>query len=162
MNKDFHEPKKHLFDMRNLFLLAAIAIMMMISETASAQWTDLFGSGNANQKAELSSNKAATVKWNMTEYEFGEIAQNEPKTVEFTFTNTGDKPVFITNAEASCGCTKLTYAKAPILPGKEGKISTVFDAKEAGAFSKSVTVYLSLEAPNDVFELKFNGTVVKK
>ncbi|MCQ2251278.1 MAG: DUF1573 domain-containing protein [Bacteroidales bacterium] len=148
--------------MKNLFFMAAFAIMMMISASASAQWTDLFGSGNSNQKAELSTNKAAAVKWDMTEYEFGEIPQDQPKTVEFTFTNTGDKPVFITNAEASCGCTKLEYVKAPILPGKTGKISTVFDAKEAGVFSKSVTVYLSLDAPNNVFELKFNGTVVKK
>ncbi len=136
--------------------------MMMISNSASAQWTDIFGSGNTTQKAELSSNKAATVKWSMMEYEFGDIPQNEPKTVEFTFTNTGDKPVFITNAEASCGCTKREYAKSPIRPGKTGKISTVFDAKELGVFDKSVTVYLSLDAPNNVFELKFNGTVVKK
>lgn len=147
--------------MRKVFYLMAVAIMMMISETASAQWTDLFGTGGTSQKAELSTNKAASIKWNMTEYEFGDIKQNEPKTVEFTFTNTGDKPVFITNAEASCGCTKLTYEKAPVLPGKTGRISTVFDAKEAGVFSKSVTVYLSLDAPNDVYELKFNGTVVK-
>ncbi len=148
--------------MKNVFFVAVFAIMMMISSNASAQWTDLFGSGNANQKAELTSDKQAAVKWNMTEYNFGDIIQDQPKTVEFSFTNTGDKPVFITNAEASCGCTKLTYEKAPILPGKTGKISTVFDAKELGVFSKSVTVYLSLDAPNNVFELKFNGTVVKK
>ncbi len=148
--------------MKNVFLMAVFAIMMMISSNANAQWTDLFGTGNANQKAELTTDKQAAVKWNMTEYNFGDITQDQPKTVEFTFTNTGDKPVFITNAEASCGCTKLTYEKAPILPGKSGKISTVFDAKELGVFSKSVTVYLSLDAPNNVFELKFNGTVVKK
>lgn len=148
--------------MKNVLYLAVFAIMMMISQTASAQWTDLFGSGNSNQKAELTSDKAAAVKWEMTSYSFGDIPQNDPKMVEFTFTNTGDKPVFITNAEASCGCTKLEYKKEPILPGKTGKISTVFDAKELGVFSKSVTVYLSLDAPNNVFELKFTGTVVKK
>lgn len=148
--------------MKNLLFIAFVAVMMMMANTASAQWTDLFGSGNTDQKAELSTGKAAAVKWEMTSYSFGDIPQNDPKTVEFTFTNTGDKPVFITNAEASCGCTKLEYKKEPILPGKTGKISTVFDAKELGVFSKSVTVYLSLDAPNDVFELKFTGTVVKK
>lgn len=148
--------------MRKIFYLAVLVLMMMVSQNASAQWTDPFGSGNAPKKAELSTNKQASVKWNMTEYTFGDIPQNEPKTVEFTFTNNGDKPVFITNAEASCGCTKLTYDKAPVLPGKTGKISTVFDAKELGVFNKSVTVYLSLDAPNNVFELKFTGIVIKK
>ncbi len=140
----------------------AIAIMIIISNTASAQWTDPFGTGNTNKKAELTTNKAAAIEWDKTEHNFGNIAQNVPQKIEYTFTNTGDKPVFINNAEASCGCTKLTYDHAPILPGKKGTISTIYDAKELGNFNKTITVYLSLDAPNDVQELKLNGTVVKK
>ena len=148
--------------MKKFLLTALVAVLMtMFSENASAQWGDLFsGSGNPG-KAELSSDKKASLEWDVTEYNFGDIKQNEPKTIVYTFTNTGDKPIFITNAEASCGCTKLEYQKSPVMPGKTGTISTVFDAKELGTFNKSVTVYTSLDAPDNVFELRLNGNVVK-
>jgi len=145
------------------FLLTAFTavVLLTLSENASAQWTDIFGTSGNTGKAELSSDKKATLEWNVTEYNFGDIKQDEPKKVEYIFRNTGDKPIFIKNAEASCGCTKLEYEKAPVMPGKTGKISTVFDAKELGTFNKSITVYTSLDAPDDVFELRLNGNVVK-
>lgn len=142
--------------------MALVAILISISNSASAQWTDLFSGSTSNSgKQELTSDKAASIKWDKMVHNFGDIKQNEPKKIEYVFTNTGDKPVFIQNAEASCGCTKLEYSKAPIMPGKTGSISTVYDAKELGNFNKSITVYTSLEAPNDVFELHLNGNVVK-
>ncbi|MBO4244335.1 MAG: DUF1573 domain-containing protein [Bacteroidales bacterium] len=147
--------------MKKLLFTAAILIALFAAQTASAQWNDmLLNSGNKG-KAELSTNKAATIKWDKTEYDFGDIKQNNPQKVEYVFENTGDKPVIITKAEASCGCTKLTYDQKPIMPGQKGTISTVFDAKELGLFQKSITVFMNLDAPNDVYELKLNGSVVK-
>ncbi|MBP5502980.1 MAG: DUF1573 domain-containing protein [Bacteroidales bacterium] len=147
--------------MKTLLLTAAILIALFTAQTASAQWNDmLLNSGNKG-KAELSTNKAATIKWDKTEYDFGNIKQDNPQKVEYVFENTGDKPVIITKAEASCGCTKLTYDQKPIMPGQKGTISTVFDAKELGLFQKSITVFMNLDAPNDVYELKLTGSVVK-
>jgi hypothetical protein len=93
----------------------------------------------------------------------GDVKQKVPTLVEFTFTNTGDKPVMILDAEASCGCTKLTFKREPVAPGKQGTISTVYVSEdgETGIFNKSITVKMSLEAPNDVYVLKLNGNVVK-
>ena len=147
--------------MKTLLLTAAILIALFTAQTASAQWNDmLLNSGNKG-KAELSTNKAATIKWDKTEYDFGNIKQDNPQKVEYVFENTGDKPVIITKAEASCGCTKLTYDQKPIMPGQKGTISTVFDAKELGLFQKSITVFMNLDAPNDGYELKLTGSVVK-
>ena len=147
--------------MKKLLFTAVIMIALMAAQTASAQWNDmLLNSGNKG-KAELTTNKAATIKWDKTEYDFGDIKQNNPQKVEYVFENTGDKPVIITKAEASCGCTKLTYDQKPIMPGQKGTISTVFDAKELGLFQKSITVFMNLDAPNDVYELKLTGSVVK-
>ena len=147
--------------MKKLIFTAVIMIALMAAQTASAQWNDmLLNSGNKG-KAELTTNKAATIKWDKTEYDFGDIKQNNPQKVEYVFENTGDKPIIITKAEASCGCTKLTYDQKPIMPGQKGTISTVFDAKELGLFQKSITVFMNLDAPNDVYELKLTGSVVK-
>ena len=133
----------------------------MAAQTASAQWNNMLLQGGNSGKAELTTNKAATIKWDKTEYDFGDIKQNNPQKVEYVFENTGDKPIIITKAEASCGCTKLTYDQKPIMPGQKGTISTVFDAKELGLFQKSITVFMNLDAPNDVYELKLTGSVVK-
>jgi len=151
--------------MKRIIYLAIVAVMMMIADTASAQWTDIFGSnggGNA-AKAELSTNKASTVKWEALEKNLGDVKQKVPTLVEFTFTNTGDKPVMILDAEASCGCTKLTFKREPVAPGKTGTISTVYVSEdgETGIFNKSITVKMSLDAPYDVYILKLNGNVVK-
>ncbi len=132
-----------------------------LSQLGFAQWTDPFGSSSNQGKVELSDNSSKAVVWDKVSHDFGDIKQNNPQKVEYKFTNTSGRPVLITKAEASCGCTKLTYDQAPIMPGKTGTISTVYDAKEEGLFQKSITVYLSLEAPYHVYELKLTGNVVK-
>ncbi len=150
--------------MKKILFMAIVAVMMMMANSASAQWTDIFNNpGNSSSKAELSTSKAATVQWDNLEVNMGDVKQKVPTLVEFTFTNTGDKPVMILDAEASCGCTKLTFKREPVAPGKQGKISTVYVSEdgETGIFNKSITVKMSLAAPNDVYVLKLNGNVVK-
>ncbi|MBR4266578.1 MAG: DUF1573 domain-containing protein [Bacteroidales bacterium] len=147
--------------MKRIILIAVAMFFMAISQDAKAQWTNPFGAPASNQKAELTTNKSASLEWENTAQLLGEVKQNNERKVTFTFKNTGDKPVFLINAEATCGCTKLEYSKAPVAPGKTGTISTIFDAKELGNFDKSITVYTSLTAPNDVFVLKIGGIVVK-
>ena len=150
--------------MKRFFFLAIVAVMMMVADTASAQWTDIFNNpGTSSGKAELSTNKASSVKWDVLDADLGDVKQKTPKLVEFTFTNTGDKPVMILDAEASCGCTKLTFKREPVAPGKTGTISTVYVSEdgESGIFNKSITVKMSLDAPNDVIVLKLHGNVVK-
>ena len=147
--------------MKKILLTSILALGLFMANSASAQWNDLLLNSGNQSNAQLSTNKAATIKWDKTEYDFGNIKQGNPQKVEYTFENTGDKPILINKAEASCGCTKLTYDQKPTLPGQKGSISTVFDAKELGLFQKSITVFMSLDAPYDVYELKLTGTVVK-
>ena len=76
-------------------------------------------------------------------YDFGTIKEaNGPVACTFEFTNTGDKPLLIIDATASCGCTKPEYPSKPIKPGKKGKIKVTFSPiGRAGAFRKTVKVY---------------------
>lgn len=146
--------------MKKLIFLFSMILLVGITG-AKAQWTNPWGaSTNNNQKVELTSSNQAQIQWIKTEHDFKEVKRYNAQKIEFKFKNTGDKPVLITNAEASCGCTKLEYSKAPIMPGKEAIISTVFDAKELGVFQKSVTIYTNIPAPHDVYELKLYGEVV--
>ncbi|MCB0506590.1 MAG: DUF1573 domain-containing protein [Cyclobacteriaceae bacterium] len=78
--------------------------------------------------------------WESTVYDFGTIELNKPVDHIFEFTNTGDVPLIISNAKASCGCTVADYTREPIAPGSKGFVSARYNAAHAGAFTKTVTV----------------------
>ncbi len=55
--------------------------------------------------------------------------------------NTGDKPLIISSAKASCGCTVPKYPKDPIAPGKSADMTVEYTTTtKAGAFNKTVTI----------------------
>lgn len=82
----------------------------------------------------------ATIEWDVTEHDFGEIKKGQPVTVKFNFKNPGMIPLIITDVKSSCGCTVPDYPKAPIPSGGTGTIEVTYDAKNSGYFSKTVTV----------------------
>lgn len=73
--------------------------------------------------------------------DYGSVAANSDGKREFVFTNNGNKPLIITNAVGSCGCTVPTYSKEPIAPGAKGVIGVKYDTSRAGQpFTKTVTI----------------------
>lgn len=107
----------------------------------------------------IGQNKAdALIKFDKDTYSFGRVNQNNPATVEFTFTNTGKTPVIVESATAECGCTTPEYPKAPVMAGKKGTIKVTYDAKTMGSFTKRVTVKL-VNVP-DSKVLTINGEVI--
>lgn len=102
----------------------------------------------------------AVISWKSETIDVGQIPQGTPKTIKFEFTNATSKPVLVTNVKAACGCTATDYSKEPIAPGKTGYVNATYNAANAGAFTKSVTVTTSdSDAPK---KLTFKGTVVAK
>jgi len=74
-------------------------------------------------------------------YNFGNIKQGASVSFNFRFKNTGKKPLVITNASASCGCTVPEKPEKPILPGQESFIKVVFNSTgKHGYQDKNVTV----------------------
>ncbi len=99
----------------------------------------------------------AVISWKSDTIDVGKIPQGTPKTIKFEFTNTTSKPVLVTNVKASCGCTATDYSKEPIAAGKSGYVNAIYNAANAGAFTKTVTVTTSdSETPT---KLTFKGTV---
>lgn len=92
--------------------------------------------------------------------DYGTVAANSDGKREFVFTNNGNKPLIITNATGSCGCTVPTYSKEPIAPGAKGVIGVKYDTSRAGQpFTKTVTVTSNAEGmPSKVLTIK--GTVL--
>ena len=85
------------------------------------------------------------LKWEKESHDFGTVDQGKPVSYEFTFTNTTNKDVTLTNVKASCGCTATNYTKTAIKPGDKGTVTATYNAAAGGAFTKSVTVNTSEE-----------------
>ena len=95
---------------------------------------------------------------NKETHSFGQIEWKHPAIVEYTITNTGDKPLVLTNVTTSCACSVASWTKNPILPGEKGSVTATFDAKALGHFNKTIGIYSNAQ-PQLVY-LKFTGEVV--
>ncbi len=93
-------------------------------------------------------------------HDFGTIAEEGGNVShEFVFTNTGDAPLLIVNATASCGCTMPKFPKNPVAPGKTGKIKVTYNPKgRPGEFDKTVTVRTNVKQQKKV-TVKIKGFV---
>ncbi|WP_118976858.1 DUF1573 domain-containing protein [Taibaiella koreensis] len=99
-----------------------------------------------------------TIKFKTETHDFGTLQEGDPAEAEFTFTNTGSKPLIIQNVQPGCGCTTPFWSKDPVAPGKTGVIKAAYGTKgRVGAFNKNITV--TSTAGTNVIYIK--GTVEK-
>jgi len=106
--------------------------------------------------------KGPNISWESPSYKFGDIKEEGGKvTHKFSFTNTGNEPLVITNVRPSCGCTSSDYTKQPIQPGGKGYVSASFDPKRrVGKNSKSITVTTNGNPPTTT--LRFTANVLPR
>lgn len=75
------------------------------------------------------------------EHDFGTIKEGDVVEKIFEFENTGEAPLIISSATASCGCTVPEWPKEPIAVGEKGKIKVKFNSKgKPGVQNKTVTI----------------------
>lgn len=143
MNYISHQTKNFLGSNKSLF---AIAVLLF-------SFTSTFAQENA------SSDKLGILSFDSEEIDYGNIVQHDNGERIFSFTNTGNAPVVISNVKTSCGCTVPTYPKTPILPGETGEIKVKYDTNRVGAFTKTITVMSNTAEPTKM--LKIKGTISK-
>jgi hypothetical protein len=94
-------------------------------------------------------------------FNFGKVKDGEIVEYNFRFKNSGSKPLIITNASASCGCTIPEKPEAPIPTGDTGFIKVKFNsAGKVGMVHKNVSV--SSNASPSFPDLIIKGEVMKK
>lgn len=105
----------------------------------------------------------AEIKFDKLTHDFGTFSEASPVvTCTFNFTNSGDKPLVINQAVASCGCTAPEYTKEPIQPGQKGSIKVTYNGtgKFPGHFKKSITVRTNGKV--EMTRLYVEGTMEEK
>jgi len=113
---------------------------------------------NANEPEVKPEGPLPEFKFGSETFDFGEISEGETIEHTFTFVNTGEAPLIIQNASASCGCTVPSYSKEPVPPGGSGEVFVRFDSKnKKGAQSPTVTV--TANTFPKVTKLRLKGSV---
>ena len=89
------------------------------------------------------------------EHDFGTIVAGTPQKTTFSFTNTGNAPLIITNAKSSCGCTVPEYPQnTPIAPGESGELVVQFNGSGKNQVTKTVTVMANTEKGTETLRIK--------
>ncbi len=98
----------------------------------------------------------AKMTFTATTVDYGIISKGSEPTRTFNFKNTGNAPLLITDAKASCGCTVPTFPKDAIMPGESSTITVRYDTNRIGVISKSITITSNAGEP---VVLKITGEV---
>lgn len=105
----------------------------------------------------------AEITFDKTTHNFGTFSENSPKvTCKFQFKNTGDGPLVIHQAIASCGCTVPRYPKESLKPGESGEITVTYDGtgKFPGHFRKTITIRTN--GKKEITRLYIEGDMMPK
>jgi len=138
INKQNHFPNKlpyqcFLLDQNNKVLMIGNPVHNpQIWNLYKAQIT-----GKSNKK----SAPLTSIQVSSTAFDFGKINVNKKSTIRFKLTNTGEKPLIIYSAKASCGCTNVDFEKEPIKSGKSTNITVSITPDGEGYFFKTVDIY---------------------
>ncbi|MCG8411962.1 MAG: DUF1573 domain-containing protein [Bacteroidales bacterium] len=106
-------------------------------------------------------NGIASIKFDTTYYDFGNLTQGEKVSYTFKFKNTGTADLLIKDAYSTCGCTVPKYDKKPISPGKSGRIEVLFDSSgRKGVQFK--TIVLKLNTVIEEVSLYIKANIVRE
>lgn len=105
--------------------------------------------------------KYPTFKFEETSYDFGTVNEGDMVNHVFKFTNTGEAPLVIKNATASCGCTVPSWPKEPIAPGENGEIEVNFNSK-GKTNRQNKTISITANTESSITRLTIKGMVTPK
>ncbi len=132
--------------MKKSILLAAVCVAFAFT-SCKDNAADKVNEENVATAADRDSEsvKYATMSFEESEFDFGDIQRGEHVEHLFAFKNTGEAPLVIVDAKSSCGCTVPEWTKEPIAPGETGTLLVKFDGSGQNQVSKTITVTANTE-----------------
>lgn len=153
--------------MKYLFvcLIGSAALYACTANDARTGDTAKTDSINHAKQVDAASDSAnfTTIQWlDSMHQELGQVAEGGVVEVSWRFKNTGNKPLIISNANASCGCTVAEKPEAPVTPGSEGIIKAKFDSKDRVGMQRKEVYVLANTTGGTNHQLSFAVNVQKK
>lgn len=88
-------------------------------------------------------------------FNFDTITEGQIIDHTFNFTNKGKKPLLISEAQSTCGCTIAKYTKGILEPGDKGLVEISFDSNgKTGFQDKPVSIYANTLPQKTVVRLQ--------
>jgi len=143
--------------MKRIVLAFAAVGMLSIGTSCKDKASNKVVANNVETATERDevSKKLPAMSFDKQEHDFGNIVQGTPQETVFTFTNTGEAPLIITDARSSCGCTVPQYPKnTPIAPGESGEMVVKFNGSGKNQVTKTVTVTANTEKGSELLRIK--------
>jgi hypothetical protein len=138
-----------------MFALVALATLSFTAckEGASAKVDE-----SKKEIAEERDSKTQTypvMEFEEQEFDFGTVEEGEVVEHTFVFTNTGDAPLIVSNAVATCGCTVPTWTKEAIAPGDNGEMLVKFNTRgKPNQQMKAVRITANTQSGRETLRIK--------
>ena len=101
-----------------------------------------------------SPSKFPVMNFNKTTHDFGVIQNGTPVETVFSYTNTGQAPLVITDIKSTCGCTvPKDWSREPLNPGESSQFSVKFDGKGVNTTSKTVTIIANTQTGRETVKI---------
>jgi hypothetical protein len=91
---------------------------------------------------------------------FGFVHEGDKVNLNYRLSNTGEKPLIISDYKVECGCTVVDKPNHAILPGESYNLKVTFDTHEKYDRQDHLIVIIS-NAINSPSKLRFKGVVLK-
>lgn len=101
-----------------------------------------------------------SMKFEDSRKNFGFVKKGELAVIMFSFQNTGNAPLIITDAKVECSCTSVDFPKQPVAPQQKGKITVTFDTKSVYD-RQDRTVEIISNSTSSPQKIRFKGVVLK-
>ncbi len=126
--------------MKKLILILTILVIVTSCKQKATEKVQSENIETAEKRDEAAKN-LPIMTFEKTEHDFGTLKQGTAVETTFTFTNTGNGPLIITNAKSSCGCTIPEYPKDKVIaPGETGELLVKFNGAGKNKVKKNVTI----------------------
>ncbi len=103
----------------------------------------------------VDSSDAAQIRFEHEIFHFDTVREGTVVKHTFKFTNTGKKPLIISDARSTCGCTVSEYSKEIIDPGESGHIIARFNTSgKTLTQDKAISVYANTIPPKTIVRLR--------
>jgi len=95
------------------------------------------------------------IEFDKVEHDFGTIANGTPVETTFTYTNTGNSMLVVSNIKSTCGCTVPSNWTKQVAPGEKGEFAVKFNGKGNGNnVSKAITMTTNTEKGSEIVKIK--------
>lgn len=149
--------------MKYFFFILSAVIFFSCTSADNSSTKEEASRDSLNRVAMADTSSYTNIEWlDSTTQNLGKIKEGSVVEISWKFKNTGDKPLIISDARGTCGCTIADKPNEPVAPGQEGLIKARFNSQGQGPEAhKTVTVDANTQGQTQHL-LTFTAQVTKE